>query len=115
MPRSNDEAWQKERYSQTSFRFSWPTQMWLLRLLNHSRNTERPSLLPLHEKERAVPRKALFARGSTYRTNQKFSSKSFFVEPRHRKSSGRTTDRREASKRGGQNYCSKSKSEINHH
>src|SRR3989338_3663595 len=44
--------------------------MRLVRLRHYRRNPKRSSLLPLHKKERAVPRKTFFARGSINRANQ---------------------------------------------
>ncbi|OGN01845.1 MAG: hypothetical protein A2650_04785 [Candidatus Yanofskybacteria bacterium RIFCSPHIGHO2_01_FULL_41_53] len=45
-------------------------------------------LLPLHQEERTMPRKALFTTRGTSTTNQIPSSKGFFVEPRYGESFG---------------------------
>src|SRR3989304_6004391 len=73
--------------------------MRFVRLLDYRRKTERSSLLPMYSQERALPRKALSSRGSINRANHFLSSKSFFVEPRHRESFGGVRYRTGKSKR----------------
>src|SRR3989338_6461739 len=77
-----------------------------------SHSSQRKCLLPLHQEERALPRKAFFAARGIIRTDQIFSSKSFFVEPRHRESFSRIRQGRNTSKRTGQGDCSKSQNAV---